>query len=70
MPLSDINESEIPGGRNLADMSRDETANQSLLWRHSKFLTQLFKKSIFPDQCLTITLLQNRKIQICVSSTL
>ena len=51
MPLSDINESEIPGGRNLADMSRDETANQSLLWRHSKFLTyKLVKKSIFRDQ--------------------
>ena len=30
MPLFDITESEIPGGRDLAHNSRDKTANQSV----------------------------------------
>lgn len=30
MPLFDITESEIPGGRDLANKSRDKTANQSV----------------------------------------
>ena len=30
MPLFAITESEIPGGRNLADKSRDKTAKQSV----------------------------------------